>query len=167
MMKKSNEIQRFHSQWKPTSVCFEWTGAVKNNGYGVFGIFRNGKWKNVYAHRYSWLLSRGKIPKDMYVCHHCDNRKCVNINHLFIGTAKDNAIDASKKGRSCMQAHPEKRPKGERNGASKINKDQVISIRKEYKPHHFTVNDVIKKYGISRSQVRRIVSRKNWKHVCN
>lgn len=79
------------------SGCWEWQGARKQGvrPYGFFSI--NGR--QFTAHRVCWNLYRGAIPAGLHVCHHCDNPPCVNPEHLFLGTAKDNAQDKVKKGR--------------------------------------------------------------------
>jgi len=76
--------------------CKEWYGAKNSEGYGTTTY----KGKIIYAHRLAWIKKNGDIPKGMYICHKCDNPSCYNINHLFLGTPKDNCQDKVKKGRN-------------------------------------------------------------------
>ena len=78
-----------------SSGCWEWNGQVGHNGYGLLTV-RGKPWR---AHRYSYFLKYGSIPDGMMILHSCDNRRCVNPEHLRIGTAKDNAADAIARGR--------------------------------------------------------------------
>ena len=81
---------------KAGNSCWEWTGATnRNGGYGQIGV----RGKIIRAHRLSWVWVNNKIPKDMHVLHKCDNRVCVNPDHLFLGTQKDNMQDCVRKGR--------------------------------------------------------------------
>jgi hypothetical protein len=91
------DAYRFLIKVKPssTSECWEWTGATQAKGYGRFKS--NGKIE--CSHRFSYKMFIGNIPKGMNVCHKCDNPKCVNPEHLFVGTQSDNMVDCRDKGR--------------------------------------------------------------------
>jgi len=84
--------------------CFEWIGATDPNGYALIGMkCADGKWRPRRAHRVAWELVNGPIPEGMDLCHECDNRLCVNVDHLFIGTRSENMLDCVEKGRSRNQ----------------------------------------------------------------
>ena len=92
----------------PEAGCFLWLGAVNERGYGRVYSGRR-MWQ---AHRLSWTQANGPIPAGMFVCHRCDTPSCVNPEHLFIGSPRDNVIDMAAKGRhreqkkaACAKGH--------------------------------------------------------------
>lgn len=105
--------QRFWDQTqKINNGCIEWIGTITDTGYGMLSV----EYKKYYAHRFAFYLATGNHPpKGKYVCHSCDNKKCVNIEHLFVGSPQDNSLDASKKGRLTS--------------VRKLSKDKINKIR--------------------------------------
>jgi hypothetical protein len=85
-----------------SSGCWEWRSSIRGNGYGAFFTNLIGEGRKCHgAHRFSWTLVNGPIPEGMWVLHKCDNRICVNPDHLFIGDRVDNMNDCASKGRVC------------------------------------------------------------------
>lgn len=149
-------IERFSQMFlpEPNSGCWLWTGAasVKTAGYG-YGQFYDGS-EVVKAHRASWHIFIGPIPNRMFVCHRCDNRWCVNPEHLFLGTHADNMADMAAKKRSRV-------PRGEQHVRSVLTEGNVRDIRsKPYKP-----SSIAKEYGVSETLIRRICKGAMWGHV--
>lgn len=105
------------------SGCWLWISHVGKTGYGAFGMNSI----VMLAHRASWILFRGPIPDGLYVCHKCDVPICINPNHLFVGTAKENMRDASNKGRIRLPI--ESWSSSEKHQPAKLTNDQVREIR--------------------------------------
>jgi hypothetical protein len=116
------------------------------------------------AHRLSWAIHYGPIPVGLFVCHKCDNRKCVRPDHLFLGTAKDNLSDMGRKGRQFLQICPERRRRGVDHFNSKLNDSMVIEMR-QLRENGWTLTKLGEKFGIHFSTVHDVVKRKIWTHV--
>lgn len=143
--------QRFWSKVRKDEQtgCWLWTAALFSNGYGSFvADGRQGR-----AHRYSYRLHRGPIPAGMLVCHTCDNPRCVNPAHLFVGTPKDNAQDRNAKGRTASK---------ERHGYSKLTARQVYEIRILHEDGYLRFSDLARFYGVTDKQIANVVNRRSW-----
>ena len=140
--------ERFEQGYEPVteSGCWIWTKATSSAGYGQ--IYKDGRVQ--YAHRLSYEMHFGEIPKGLMVCHKCDNPACINPAHLFIGTNADNMADMVKKDRSNR--------KGESNPANKLTKEQVLSIRQDSRTTQAIAND----YGVVRHTIGDIKRGKIW-----
>ena len=147
--------ERFWSKVKKTDGCWLWL-AGKNNGYGQFSIGPRGSAKHMVASRMAFILEYGAIENGKYVCHHCDNRACVNPSHLFIGTAADNQADMAIKGRA-------KRLHGETNGQAKITAEDVKQIRALR--GKIPYGKIANRYGVSLSAIAHVMTGRSWSHI--
>lgn len=147
--------ERFWSKVLVTSpdACWLWVGCRAPNGYGR--IIKSESTKLEIASRISYEIAYGSIPKNMLVCHRCDNPPCVNPNHLFLGTAQDNQLDCIAKKRNVY---------GEKQWCAKVTEIEVRAIRKA-REHGVMLKDLANKYGIGITTVEQIVKRHTWKHV--
>jgi predicted XRE-type DNA-binding protein len=132
--------------------CHLWTGA--RNAKGRYGAFRI-EGKLTGAHRASWMIHRGPIPKRKQVLHSCDRGLCVNDDHLFLGTRADNMRDKEAKGRA-------NHARGSRNGASKLTEKQVAEIRAIYARKEMTQTVLAALFGVSQPMIGNIVRGKSW-----
>jgi len=138
--------------------CWIWIGTRTPAGYGRLTI-SNGKsgGKSHDAHRLSWQVFRGDIPEGMCVLHKCDNPACINPEHLFLGTFKDNMQDCIKKGRWGA------RREGEAVFGAKLTEEQVRWIRQN--PYRWTQTEMAKHLRVDQSIVSRAANKRNWRHV--
>jgi hypothetical protein len=127
--------------------CWEWRGALKKNGYGVLTVNH----RQVLVHRLSYELHNGDIG-DLCVCHSCDNPKCVNPNHLFLGTHQENMDDKVEKGRVS---------RGEDLPQTKLTVEDVLFIRESAE----SLRALSKRFGVSYQAISLIRNRKTWNHV--
>jgi Autographiviridae endonuclease len=139
--------QRFWSkvQIGEEDDCWEWQRATQSHGYGSTTI---GKAKTALAHRVAYELDVGEIPERMCVLHRCDNRKCVNPNHLFLGTIQDNNRDKLEKGRQA---------KGEKNGRTKLSWGQIQAMEALYAAGGCTYRDLATAFNISAGYAGQII----------
>ena len=136
--------------------CREWTGYISTAGYGRTHV--NGQ--KVYVHRLTWTQTYGPIPDGLWVLHRCDNRRCYEPTHLFLGTHEDNMRDMAAKKRS----HSHGGLHGERNPAAKLTEEDVREIRRHY-ANGSTVGELQSLYGMSHFAIYRIVTGKGWRKV--
>jgi hypothetical protein len=135
--------------------CWEWHRHIAADGYGHVGV--PGERKVIGAHRASWIVHNGPIPTGLFVCHTCDNRRCVRPDHLFLGTHLDNMRDKVAKGRHVTS-------RGEQHGNAKITDEQVRQIRARWRrgarPHNRTgssVQELAREFGITERYVGELV----------
>ena len=145
-MKKSIESRFFAKVATRDSGCHEWTGCLMPNGYGQF--HKDGK--TAYAHRVAYELAYG--PTNQYVLHKCDNRKCVNPEHLFAGSFEENMQDMVNKNRQAQ---------GDRNGRRKLSSTDVRAIRAMVGLQR----EIAAKYNVTPSLVAMIRSGRIWRNV--
>lgn len=140
-----------------TSECWIFNSSKNKKGYGRISIsFKETKTKkSFYAHRLSYLIYKGDIPEKMLVCHTCDNSSCINPDHLFLGTNKDNVFDMITKGRrpsfTC-----------EKNSMAKTTKEQVLEMRSKFSNGKYTQKDLAEEYKLDKSTVGSILRQETW-----
>ena len=146
--------QRFDEKYmpEPNSGCWLWIAVTR--GVPAYGAIKvNGK--TVKAHRVSWELANGPIPEGegyhgICVLHRCDNPLCVNPDHLFLGSNRDNQIDCSNKGRNKQQH-------GGENSQAKLSNADAEEIREHYDYKQFTMREIGDYYGVAPQTINRVV----------
>ena len=135
------------------TACMLWNGNRHVSGYGLFWI--NGRSR--MAHRLCWEAQNGPIPDGLFVLHRCDNRPCVNLDHLFLGTKADNSADMVAK-------HRQNPPRGERDAKAKVTAEDVREIRR-LRDTGKTFVELGRQFGLAAQNIEAIVKRKHWAHV--
>lgn len=135
----------------PGGGCHLWTAALRGRGEYKYGTFKQNRLQR-NSHRVAWELRHGEIPEGMNVLHRCDNPRCVNPGHLFLGTTLDNIEDKVAKGRQ---------PRGESHPHAKLTASAVRAIRKDPRNNI----EVAAEYGVHNSLISMVRLRKIWDHV--
>lgn len=141
---------------KQPSDCWEWEGSLLK-GYGRIREGGRGG-MTLLTHRASYMIFKGEITEGFNVLHTCDNPKCWNPKHLFLGTNKDNSKDMVLKGRQA---------KGVENGRCKLTDAEVLAIRSEFATSRTSHRKLALQYHVSHTVIGGIVRNKTWKHVVN
>lgn len=155
MSQKPNDVADLLTRYAVDehSGCWIWTRYKDQRGYGITSL--NGKLMKAHRLFYENLVS--EIPPGAVVCHRCDNPSCVNPNHLFVGTQRDNILDCIRKGRARRRDQ-----RGTKNHQAKLTESQVLEIRySESGPQ----GQIAKRYGVTQtiiSDIRRGVA---WTHI--
>ena len=150
-----------YAQYVLPSGCLIWTGYVDKDGYAIAHFSDGKKKQNFKVHRLVFEQAHGKVEDGMLVCHRCDVRPCVNIDHLFAGTHADNVADMWSKNR--WKSGPQDN-NGERNPNSKLSTDDVQQIRK-MRLIGYKTKALSKLFGVNRTQIQRICSGKAWREI--
>jgi hypothetical protein len=143
---------RFWAKVAKSESCWTWTAALNDSGYGSF---RFDGWMRG-AHRVAWIFTFGH-PGELHVLHKCDNRRCVNPAHLYLGTNADNVADRVCKGRSSSG-------KGEHHGRAKLVAADIPAIRRRLASGDFQ-KDIAKDYGVSQPCIGYLARRVTWHAV--
>lgn len=148
--------------------CWIWTGNLDAYGYGRIMINR----RYFKAHRLSWIIAnRKQIPNGLLVLHSCDNRRCVNPDHLRTGTDLDNMIDRKARGGYAtgddhpLRKYPFKSAKGVAIWNSKLTEKDVKEIRRLYASGNYSQTELAKTFKCVHGTVSSIINRKTWKHI--
>lgn len=152
----TKDIARFYSKIRiMPNGCHEWTGVCSGDGYAQISIGDT----LMLVHRVAWEIAHNLPPKTLqrwqFVCHRCDNRLCVNPDHLFLGTPKDNTQDAVRKQRIAS---------GEKQGSAKLTDDDIREIR-SLAQSGMSSGAIAKLFPVCSSTVRWVIRRGSWKHV--
>lgn len=135
--------------------CIPWNGSITRDGYGRINEGGASR-KQLMVHRVVYEHHYGKIPDQMLVCHKCDNPPCVNIEHLFLGTASDNNTDMITKGRHA---------RGEKVNTAILSELDVLQIRELYRNTSHPQSKIGQLFGVSQCTISDIIRGKTWKHI--
>lgn len=146
--------ERFNSKVNKIGQCHLWLGCIDTSGYGLFRVGR----KLEKAHRFAWQQVNGPIENGLLVMHKCDNTKCVNIEHLSLGTYSDNNADRDLKGRFIPL-------QGIKHGRAKLENEDVRQIRILWEQENLTIQQIANRFSIHPTTAHKVAVRKSWKHI--
>lgn len=152
--KKQKMISEYERLVIKKEGCWSWGIKTDQCGYARIHM---GRGKIMLGHRASWIINNGEIPDSLFVLHKCDNPRCTNPAHLFLGTPKDNTNDCISKGRKKVSF-------GKTHYNVKLNEDDVREIRKLIKGG-FSQSQLAKKFNVSPSCIQSIHEYKTWKNL--
>lgn len=150
-----NRMNKYTNQ-KSKTECWLWQGTLNDKGYAMLSI---GGRKGLYARvsRLAYYFEYGPFDESLKACHHCDNPQCVNPNHIFLGTSKDNTLDMYLKGRESLPPNFY----GEEVATSKLTEEDVLTIYNST----LSMDELATQYNISKTQIHRILTGKSWAHL--
>jgi hypothetical protein len=136
--------------------CIVGTGNQDQDGYGLLHIKdRAGRWRTVREHRLAWEQANGPIPEGMWVLHRCDNPRCINPDHLYVGTHQQNVVDRQTRGRQA---------KGERLGKSTLTPTDIKEIRRLW-ANGLNQTEIAHRFKVNQTNISAICRRTIWRHV--
>lgn len=156
-----SESERFMKWLAPQSNgCWDWQGAtIKHKDtrqYSWHGFWRNSSGNIELSHRAAWRMFKGEIPDGLHVLHKCDNPKCVNVEHLYLGTHQDNMRDVKERGRG-NPGHLQ----GSKHGMAKLTEEKVREIRESSE----SAKEIAQRMGVARTTIYDVRNGKIWNHV--
>jgi len=149
---------------EPNTGCWLWLGKLNTRGYGRLGVLPFPGYADrppQRAHRVSWEASNERaIPAGLWILHRCDQRSCVNPNHLYLGTLTENSEDATKRDRWHRWNGTRA---GARNPRARLTSEQVASIRELCRAPNFNGSQTARQYGVSASVIYSIKNGRSWR----
>ena len=147
-------VERFNEKYrKDESGCWIWMASCAGKGYGQIKL--PGERRQIYAHRLSYLIHKGPLPEGKHICHTCDNPRCVNPDHLFVGTSQDNHDDMKNKGRHTY---------GEKSATAKSTTKDVLQM-KAMIAAGVPQTKIAALFGLHQTTVSKINRAERWKHL--